>query len=105
MHLNKRLIRLALKLQGMALDIQYHPGKENSNANVLSKKGWEDDVPVESRPGVCQMHPMGAVLAGGKGEGLISTEEKIKTQTELIDSQFLYMTVYMHISVILVSYS
>ncbi len=33
-HVNKRLMRLALKLQGMALDIQYRPGKENGNAEM-----------------------------------------------------------------------
>ncbi len=64
-HLNKRLMRLALKLQGMVLDIQYCPGKENGSADGLSQQGWKMMFLWSPVQVFVRCTPTGAVLAGG----------------------------------------
>ena len=41
--LNKRFQRMALKLQGWNLRIQYRPGEANGNADALSRQEWTMD--------------------------------------------------------------
>ena len=41
-HLNRRLKRFALSLQGQAMQIFYRPGKSNGNADGLSRQDWDD---------------------------------------------------------------
>ena len=42
-HLNGRLIRWALTLQQYMFDIQYWPGKNNGNADGLSRQAWSPE--------------------------------------------------------------
>ncbi len=51
-HLNRRLMRLALKIQDRAVDIRYNPGRCNGNAVGLSRQDWCEDDVAEPCPGV-----------------------------------------------------
>ncbi len=42
-HLNKRLRRFVLKLQSYHVCIIYRPGKDNNNADGMSRQNWEDN--------------------------------------------------------------
>ncbi len=65
-HLNRCLMRLALKIQDRAVDIRYRPGRCNGNADGLSRQDWCEDEVAEPCPGVVdQTGPSGQVLAGG----------------------------------------
>ncbi len=59
--LNRRLMRFALKLQGMDLTIKYRPGSTISNADGLSRQSWDDTEPIL---GVYQCRSTGSSLAG-----------------------------------------
>ena len=71
-HLNRRLKRFALSLQGQAMQIVYRPGKSNGNADGLSRQDWddeEDSTQSEAGLGVDQMPPTGGILGGGGAVG------------------------------------
>ncbi len=61
-HLNRCLMRFALKLQVMDLTIKYKPGSTIGNADGLSRQAWDDS---ESLPGGCQLQTAGLSLVGG----------------------------------------
>ena len=41
-HLNPRLIRWCLRLQQFTFTVRYRPGKQNINADALSRQAWID---------------------------------------------------------------
>ena len=46
--LNRRLQRMAMRLQEWDLKIMYRPGGENANADALSRQEWfEDEIPKD----------------------------------------------------------
>ena len=49
--LNRRLSRMALKLQQWNLSIIYRPGDFNGNADALSRQEWPADVAIQSKGG------------------------------------------------------
>ncbi len=80
-HLNKRLRRLALKLQGWNVSIKYRPGIENRNADGLSWRNWENDD-----ADVCQILPEGMILGGGGGGGGdVGKETEVKGKKKKTD--------------------
>ncbi len=66
-HLNKRLMRMALKIQDYDVTIEYRPGRLNGNADGLSRQNFDEDETVEDLPvhGVVQPCPRSEGLAGG----------------------------------------
>ena len=42
--LNKRLQRMAMKLQGWDVSIYYRPGEQNGNADALSRQEWASQI-------------------------------------------------------------
>ncbi len=84
-HLNRRLIRFSLKLQGMDVTIKYKPGSMIGNADGLSCQSWttEPETEKESSPlDCCQPQPRGVGLGGGP-VGLASNEgEKTRKKRE-----------------------
>ncbi len=66
-HLNKRLMRMALKIQQYDVDIEYRPGRLNGNADGLSRQNYvcEDDDDASPGPGEYQLGPTAQGLAGG----------------------------------------
>ncbi len=64
-HLNRRLMRMALKLQGREVDVRYRPGKDNTNADGLSRQDWDEHDLQEPQPGGSQPGQMGSGLAEG----------------------------------------
>ncbi len=63
-HLNRRLMRLALKIMDRDVDIRYRPGRDNANADGLSRQDWDDDG-AECVSCVSQTCQRGKILAGG----------------------------------------
>ncbi len=63
-HLNRRLMRLALKIMDRDVDIRYRPGRDNANTDGLSRQDWDDHAAecVSCASQTCQR---GKVLAGG----------------------------------------
>lgn len=55
---NRRLTRWALQLQGFHYTIQYRPGKENANADGMSRQSWTTS---SSSPGTAPNQPGGDV--------------------------------------------
>ena len=49
--LNRRLSRMALKLQQWNFSIIYRPGDCNGNANALSRQEWTADVAIQFKVG------------------------------------------------------
>ncbi len=69
-HLNRRLMRFALKLQGMDITIKYKPGSTIGNAYGLSRQSWSDGEGAQPFGG-CSASTQGYRLAGGTcGSGL-----------------------------------
>ncbi len=81
-HLNRRLMRFALKLQGMDITIRYKPGSTIGNADGLSRQSWSETEMEPSPLGVCQPQPKGIGLGGGP-VGLASrSRDEAKTEEE-----------------------
>jgi len=87
-HLNKRLMRMALKVQEYDVSIVYRPGKSNGNADGLSRQNFETDEPDLSPadqtspdpiPDVVQLGKSSQGLAGGPvGPGQERKELKMR---------------------------
>ncbi len=82
--LNRRLTRLALKLQDQKLEIRYRPGRDNGNADGLSRQDFDDEEclkEMEDVPGfqTCQsgkVFARGPVGPPSKGLGEIPREQE-----------------------------
>ncbi len=66
-HLNRRLMRFALKLQGMDVTIKYKPGSTIGNADDLSRQSWSETEKEPIPLGCCQPQSRGISLWGGGG--------------------------------------
>ena len=46
-HLNARLARWALRLQTFSFNVRYRPGRDNANADALSRQEWPEEEEPE----------------------------------------------------------
>ncbi len=61
-HLNRRLLRFALALQDMEVEIVHRPGSAHGNADGLSRQSWDQDE--SATPGLSAVTP-GLGMEGG----------------------------------------
>ncbi len=74
-HLNKRLLRFALALQGFRVELEYHPGRLHQNADGMSRQAW---LSSDDESAHCALSDLtsGQILVGGNVGGVDQRGEK-----------------------------
>ncbi len=74
-HLNKRLLRFALALQGFRVELEYRPGRLHQNADGMSRQAW---LSSDDESAHCALSDLtsGQILVGGNVGGVDQRGEK-----------------------------